>query len=242
MAGKSDIGTQRAPAVVVLEEHNALGLRPVHARPNPGSSADDEPGRATGGRNVTRIERPARSSCGTSLSTESATAPGRQPACNSARGSTVTADEGANQPGGCPACAGRARGGRHTTRHQRADRRQRHRTSTRAPRERRQPALSPIPSRSPATRAGVGPGCVRPIGVKRPPGPLPRFIETSPLGQHVGPRRQDRPQAGLDLLRAVIVGEHVGTHPSDGVEHIGCQLMTVRPIRQGSSQCGSCRA
>ncbi len=32
MAGGSDIGTQRAPAVVVLEEHNALGLRPVHVR------------------------------------------------------------------------------------------------------------------------------------------------------------------------------------------------------------------
>lgn len=32
MAGGSHIGTQRAPAVVVLEEHNALGLRPVHLR------------------------------------------------------------------------------------------------------------------------------------------------------------------------------------------------------------------
>ena len=214
------MGTQRAPAVVVRGAQCAWPSARPRSRPNPGSSADDEPGRATGGRNVTRIERPARSSCGTSLSTESAT---RLAGAwrNSARGCTLMADEGANRSGGCPACAGRARGGRHTTRHQRADRRQRHRTGTRAPRERRQPALSPIPSRSPATRAGVGPGCVRPIGVNARQD-LSRCSSRQPIRPARRPAPRGSPAASLDLLRAVIVGEHVGPHPSDGVEHIGC--------------------
>ena len=164
------MGTQRAPAVVVLEEHNALGLRPVHARD----------------RILARLR---------TMSLDEQLAAGTSPESN-----VLLALHAArlSQPSQRRRLAGSLRAIALAAQRSRRTRAPIDREGVRlvlgeleavatrldtnepidvsgiarvphAPRERRQPALSPIPSRSPATRAGVGPGCVRPIGVNARP-------------------------------------------------------------------------
>ena len=163
MVDESLDSNTRAPAVVLIDEHSSLGLRPVRLpRPHPGSTASDRVWTSSW-----RPERPRnRTCCLPSMPHVSVDriSDGAWPSSLRAvalGGSTVPANEGADRPGRRPARAERARGGGDTTRHRRADRRQR--ASPECARFSRTEAVrcTVDPTRVPASRARVSPRCAR---------------------------------------------------------------------------------